>query len=325
MFLSIVLLIVGLLLLLYAADRLVYGAAVMSRSFGISPLIIGMTIVGVGTSLPELVVSLTAAIHGQRDMAVGNVLGSNITNILLILASSALIRPLVIHSQLVRRELPLLLVVTILCGLILIDSVLSRTDAVLLLLAGAGFMLLMVRVVKQVQHNGRDSLTTEQLAELPQPGRRSVAILWLLLGCLILPFASKMLIDNASVLAHHFGISELVIALTLLAAGNSLPELATAIAGAIKGEQDMVVGNVIGSNVFNLLIILPFSAFLSPGVIDPAVFQRDFWVMLAATGVLVLLCGYWQHRISHLAAALLLCAFIAYLVALFFNPFSLLS
>ncbi|MDT3252932.1 calcium/sodium antiporter [Serratia sp. root2] len=322
MFLAIALLIVGLFLLVYGADRLVYGAAVISRSLGVPPLIIGMTIVGIGTSLPELFVSTTAALNGQIDMAVGNVLGSNIANILLILGVAALIHPLAARSEVLRRELPLMLAVTVLCGFVLMDGTLSRLDGVVLLAAAAAFILLMLKIARLAQREGSDSLTVEQIAELPQDSSNTVAVLWLVLAFIILPLSSKMVVDNATVIAHYFGMSELVVGLTLIAIGTSLPELATTIAGALKGEDDMAIGNIIGSNIFNTVIVLGVPALLSPGSVDPAAFHRDYWVMLAVSIVLSALCIGRKHRIGHLAGALLLCGFIAYLAVLFFNPFN---
>jgi cation:H+ antiporter len=280
-----------------------------------------MTIVGIGTSLPELIVSITAALNGQTDIAVGNVLGSNITNILLILGVAALIHPLVEHSEILRRELPLMLAVTVLCGLVLMNNQLSRLDGFLLLAAAAGYILLMLKIARQAQREGNDSLTMEQLAELPQDSSNTVAVLWLVLAFIILPLASKMIIDNATVIAHYFGFSELLVGLTIIAIGTSLPELATSIAGALKGEDDMAIGNIIGSNIFNTVIVLGVTAMLSPGSIDPAAFQRDYWVMLAASILLSALCIRRKRRIGHRAGALLLCGFIAYLAVLFFNPF----
>lgn len=321
MFLAIALFIVGLFLLVYGADRLVYGAAVISRSLGMPPLIIGMTIVSIGTSLPELFVSVTAALNGQSDMAVGNVLGSNITNILLILGVAAVIHPLAVRSEILRRELPLMLAVTVLCGLVLMNSQLSRLDGALLLAAAAGFITLMLKIARLAQREGNDSLTREQMAELPQSGSTTVATLWLVLAFIILPLASRMVVDNATVIAHYFGMSELAVGLTMIAVGTSLPELATSIAGALKGEGDMAIGNIIGSNIFNMAIVLGVPALLSPSRLDPAAFQRDYWVMLAAIIALSALCIGRKHRIGHLAGALLLCGFIAYLALLFFNPF----
>lgn len=325
MFLAIVLLIVGLFLLVYGADRLVYVAAVISHSLGGPPLIIGITIVGIGTSLTELIISITAALKGQIDMALGNVLGSNIANILLALGGTALIHPLVAHSEVLQRKLPLMLAVTVLCGFVLMENPLSQLDGVLLLATAARFILLMLKIARLAQREGRDSLTVEQIAELPQDSSNTVAVLWLVLAFIILPLSSEMVVKNAPVIAHHFGMSELVVGLTIIAIGTNLPDLATSIAGALKGEGDMAIDNIIGSNIFNTVIVLGVSALLSTGSVDPAAFQRDYWVMLAASILLSALCIGRKHRIGHLAGALLLCGFIAYLALLFFNPFSTFS
>ncbi|MCC3702485.1 calcium/sodium antiporter [Rouxiella badensis] len=320
MLLASVLMVVGLFLLVYAADRLVYGAAVLAGSIGIPPLIIGMTVVGVGISLPELVVSTTAAINGQMDLAVGNVIGSNITNILLILGGAALIHPLSVRSDILRRELPLMLIVTVLCGFLLSDSELSRWDGVALITAAAIFLLLMIKIARMSEQVGQDTLTREQMAELPQDGSNTVAFLWLALGFIIMPLASNMIVDNASVIARYFGVSELVIGLTVIAIGTSLPELATFIAGAIKGEDDIALGNIIGANIFNMCLVLGLPALVAPGHFNPDAFHRDYWVMLVVSVVLTGLCLMRKHRIGHLAGALLLCGFVAYLALLFYVP-----
>ncbi|MEH2920736.1 calcium/sodium antiporter [Samsonia erythrinae] len=311
------LLCIGLLLLVYGADRLVYGAAVLARSLGLPPFVIGITIVGFGTSLPELIVSVTAALNDQNDMAVGNVMGSNIANILLILGSAALIRPLTVHSDLLRRELPLMLSVTLLCGILLHDSDLSRADGMLLLFSAILCLVLILRMAQLAQQGG-DILAREQLAELPQDdSNQMVAVLWLILGMIILPMAARMVVDNATVIARYFNISELTIGLTVLAIGTSLPELATAIVGTLKKEDDIALGNLVGSNTFNIAIVLGIPALLSPGSLDPQVFQRDYWVMLAASVLLTALCLSKKRRIGQGAGALLCCAFIAYLAVLF--------
>lgn len=320
MLLATILLIVGLLLLSYAADRLVYGAAVLSRSMGVPPLVTGMTIVGIGISLPELVVSTTAAIGGQRDLAIGNAIGSNIINILLILGGAALIHPLRVQSDILRRELPLLLLITALCGVLLSDLQLSRLDGVILLLSAALFCLLMLKIARLAQREGSDPLTTEQLAELPQDSSNTVAVLWLLLAVVMMPLAAGMIVDNATVIARYFGVSELVIGLTVIAVGTSLPELATFVAGALKGEDDIALGNIIGANIFNLCIVLGIPALIAPGPFAPEAFRRDYWVMLAVSGVLAGLCLLRQHRIGRRAGALLLCGFMAYLAWLLLFP-----
>lgn len=259
------LLIIGLVLLVYGADRLVFSAAILCRSVGIPPLIIGMTVVGIGTSLPELIVSFSAASHGQMDIAVGTAMGSNITNILLILGGAALLHPLSVHSNLVRRELPLMLLVTLLCGVTLFDNELSRNDGLALIAIAALYLWFIIKIARRAERDNNDSLTREQLAELPRDEvGNTVAFLWLAVALIVLPMSTRMVIDNATVIADYFGVSELVIGLTIISVGTSLPELATVIAGALKGEDDIAIGNLIGSNIYNTAIVLGLPALIHP-------------------------------------------------------------
>lgn len=265
MLLAMALLIIGLLLVAYGADRLVFAASILCRTFGIPPLIIGMTVVSIGTSLPEIIVSAAASLHGQLDLAVGAALGSNITNILLILGLAALVRPFTVHSDVLRRELPLMLFVSVVAGSVLHDGQLSRSDGIFLLLLAVLWLLFIVKIARLAERQGNDSLTREQLAELPREGGLPVAFLWLGIALVIMPMATRMVIDNATVLANYFAMSELTLGLTVIAVGTSLPELATAIAGVRKGENDIAVGNLIGANIFNLAIVLGLPALIAPG------------------------------------------------------------
>src|SRR5471030_2418918 len=298
MFFATSLLVIGLILLVYGADRLVYSAAIISRSLGVAPWLIGCTIVAFGTSVPELLVSVTAALNHQIDMTVGNIIGSNITNILLIVGGAALIKPITFHSDIVRRELPLMLTATVLCGLVLADHTLSRVDGMILLLAAVGYVAAVVHISRRALREGNDSLTREQLAELPSDSSNTVAVLWLALAFIIMPISAHIVIDNASVVARHLGASDLVIGLTVLAVGTSLPELATVIAGALKGENDIALGNIIGSNIVNSVIVLGVPALVSPGPFNSLAFTRDYWVMLAASVVLTLFCLGKRRRIG---------------------------
>lgn len=284
MLLATALLIVGLLLVVYSADRLVFAASILCRTFGIPPLIIGMTVVSIGTSLPEIIVSLAASLHEQRDLAVGTALGSNIINILLILGLAALVRPFTVHSDVLRRELPLMLLVSVVAGSVLYDGQLSRSDGIFLLFLAVLWLLFIVKLARQ----GTDSLTREQLAELPRDGGLPVAFLWLGIALIIMPVATRMVVDNATVLANYFAISELTMALTAIAIGTSLPELATAIAGVRKGENDIAVGNIIGANIFNIVIVLGLPALITPGEIDPLAYSRDYSVMLLVSIIFAL-------------------------------------
>lgn len=324
MLLAAALLVIGLVLLVYGADRLVFSAAILCRSLGIPPLIIGMTIVGIGTSLPELIVSFTAAAHGQMDMAVGTAMGSNITNILLILGGAALLHPLTVHSNLVRRELPLMLLVMLLSGVMLCDHRLSRGDGVALLAIALLYLWFIIRIARRAECENSDTLTREQLAELPRDDAgNTVAFLWLAVALIILPMSTRMVIDNATVIADYFGVSELVIGLTIISVGTSLPELATVIAGALKGEDDIAIGNLIGSNIYNLAIVLGLPALMQPDEFDSAAFARDYWVMLGVSAVFMLICLQRSRRIGRRAGAILLVGFIAWVAVLYLQPFSL--
>lgn len=321
MLVAIALLIIGLALLVYGADRLVFSAAILSRSFGIPPLIIGVTVVGMGTSLPELIVSVSAAAHGQMDIAVGTALGSNITNILLILGGAALLHPLTVHSNLIRRELPLMLLVALLCGIILFDNQLSRGNGLALIALAACWLLCAITFARRAERENSDTLTREQLAELPRDDiNNTVAFLWLAVALIILPVSSRMVIDNATVMANYYGISELVIALTLVSVGTSLPELATVIAGALKGEDDIAIGNLIGSNIYNVVFVLGIPALVYPDSFDSSAFARDYWIMLGVSTLFTLICLQRSRRIGRVAGAMLLCGFILWVVMLYGFP-----
>lgn len=324
MLLATALLVIGLVLLVYGADRLVFSAAILCRSLGIPPIIIGMTIVGIGTSLPELIVSFTAATYGQMDIAVGTAIGSNITNILLILGGAALLHPLTVHSMLVRRELPLMLLVTLLCGVMLFDNQLSRGDGLALIAIAFLYLLFIIRIARRAERDNSDSLTREQVAELPRDDAgNTVAFLWLAVALIILPMSTRMVIDNATVIADYLGVSELVIGLTIISVGTSLPELATVIAGALKGEDDIAIGNLIGSNIYNMAIVLGLPALIQPGAFDSVVIERDYWVMLGVSALFTLICLQRSRRIGRRAGAVLLAGFIIWVAVLYLQPLSL--
>ncbi|WP_238082781.1 MULTISPECIES: calcium/sodium antiporter [Pseudescherichia] len=313
MLLAMALLIIGLLLVVYSADRLVFAASILCRSVGIPPLIIGMTVVTIGTSLPEIMVSMAASLHGQMDLAIGTALGSNIVNILLILGLAALFHPFTVHSDILRREIPLMLIVSALAGAVLYDGQLSRTDGLFLLLLAVLWLVFIVKIGRQ----GNDSLTREQLAELPHEGSLSVAFLWLGVALIVMPMATRMVIDNATVLANVLGMSELTIGLTVIAIGTSLPELATAIAGTRKGEDDIAIGNIIGSSIINIAIVLGLPALIVPGSFNPLAFTRDYGVMLAVSVIFALLCWRRQRQTGRGAGALLIGGFIIWMAMLY--------
>ncbi|EIU6831604.1 calcium/sodium antiporter [Vibrio parahaemolyticus] len=315
---AVALLIVGLVLLVWSADKLVFGSAAIARNVGISPLVIGMTILAMGSSAPEMMVSATAAWDGKTDTAVGNVLGSNIANIALILGITALIKPLSISSAVIRRELPLMIAVTVLAGILLWNSHLGFYEGVLLFVLFGAFLFAMLQISRKEQKSG-DAFLEDQESEIPQGVNNPKAIMWVVIGLILLPLAASLLVDNAVIIAKHFGMSDLVIGLTIIAIGTSLPELAASLAGVLKGEDDMAVGNIIGSNVFNILAVMGLPGIINPSTLSEYAMGRDFWVMLGVSLLLVAMCLGKSRSINRLEGAILFTCFLGYQVYLFAN------
>ena len=304
----------GLVLLIWGADRFVTGAAGLALRLGISTLVIGLTVVGFATSAPEMLVSASAAMAGNPGLAVGNALGSNIANIGLVLGITAIVVPLGMGSGTLRRELPLLLAVTLLAVLLLLDRELGRWDGIILLTSLVLVMTWIVRMAKTSPAD--DPMVAEFDDEIPKEGTLAGFIGWLVLGLLVLLGGAQLLVWGAVNIAHAMGVSDLVIGLTIVAIGTSLPELAASIAGVLKGEPDIAVGNVIGSNMFNLLAVMGIAGAIHPAAIADDVLTRDYPVMVAMTlalGLLVygLLGG--RGRITRIEGGLLLAAYIGYL------------
>ena len=315
---AIAFLIIGLGFLVWSADKLVYGAAALARNFGISPLVIGMTILAMGSSAPEMMVSATAALDGKTDTAVGNVLGSNIANIALILGITALIKPLSISSGVIRRELPLMIGVTLLAGALLWDNHLGFYEGVLLFVLFAAFLFAMLQISRSEKKNG-DAFLEEQESEVPEGVSNPKAVMWVVVGLIILPLAANMLVDNAVVIAKFFGMSDLVIGLTIIAVGTSLPELAASLAGVMKGEDDMAVGNIIGSNVFNILAVMGIPGILNPSILSEFAMGRDFWVMLGVSLLLVVMALGKSRSVNRIEGGVLIVTFVAYQSYLLMN------
>lgn len=315
---AIAFLIIGLGFLVWSADKLVYGAAALARNFGISPLVIGMTILAMGSSAPEMMVSATAALDGKTDTAVGNVLGSNIANIALILGITALIKPLSISSAVIRRELPLMIGVTLLAGALLWDNHLGFYEGVLLFVLFGAFLFAMLQISRSEKKNG-DAFLDEQESEIPEGVSNPKAAMWVVIGLIILPLAADMLVDNAVIIAKYFGMSDLVIGLTIIAVGTSLPELAASLAGVMKGEDDMAVGNIIGSNVFNILAVMGIPGILNPSILSEFAMGRDFWVMLGVSLLLVVMALGKSRSVNRIEGGVLIVTFVAYQSYLLMN------
>ena len=312
----------GLALLVWSADRFVEGAASTARHFGMPSLLIGMVIVGFGTSAPEMVVSALAASQGNPGLALGNAYGSNITNIALILGVTALISPIAVHSQVLRKELPILTAVTALAAWQLRDGEVTRSDAAVLLVV---FGALMVWTIWQGLRTKADALESEMEQELDirtMPMRR--AVFWLVVGLLLLIVSSRILVWGAVEIAHGFGVSDLIIGLTIVAVGTSLPELAASIIATRKGEHDIALGNVLGSNLFNTLAVVGIAGMIHPMMVGPEVFNRDILVMAVLTLSLFVI-GYGFRgpgRINRVEGTVLLACYVGYTAYLISTVFT---
>ena len=287
MALPLLMIFLGLIMLVWSADIFVEGAASIARHFGMSPLLIGMIVVGFGTSSPELSVSALSALQGNPGIALGNAYGSNITNIALILGLTAIISPIAVHSQIIRRELPILLAVTLFIFAQLFDGELSRADAILQLLV---FALVMLWMTKAGLKSKPDTFEVEIESELKEHTMSfSQAMIWLIAGLILLIISSRLLVWGAVSIAHDLGVSDLIIGLTVVAIGTSLPELASSIMAAHKGEHDLALGNIIGSNLFNTLAVVGIAGTLHPMQIPTEIIHRDWIVMAILTLALFVL------------------------------------
>ncbi len=301
----------GLVFLVVSADRFVLGAAAVARNLGVSSLVIGLTVVGFGTSAPEMLVSALAAWQGNPGLAVGNALGSNIANIGLVLGGTALLAPIVVRSETLRKELLVLLFVTLGCYLLSLDGVLGMVDGGVMLVALVTILWWMVRAAKQ---NRQDSYSVELESEKSSDFGLEVAIFWTLLGLLGLVLSSRLLIWAAVEIAQFFGVSDLVIGLTVVALGTSLPELATSIGAVLKKEDDLAIGNVIGSNLYNLLAVYSLPGIIHPGALEASVLSRDFpWMIGFTIALFIIGYGFFKRRVlGRLEGGLLVMAFVAY-------------
>lgn len=306
----------GLALLVWSADRFVEGSASTARYFGMPPLLIGMVIVGFGTSAPEMVVSALASLQGNPGIALGNAYGSNITNIALILGLTALIKPITVHSQVLRKELPILTAITALAAWQVWDGEITLMDALVLLGVFAG---LMSWTIWQGMTTKADALSGEMEQELEvhaMPLRS--AVIWLIVGLLLLIVSSRILVWGAVEVAHAFGVSDLIIGLTIIAIGTSLPELASSIIATRKGEHDIALGNILGSNLFNTLAVVGIAGAIHPMTVAPEVFSRDIMVMAVLT-VSLFVVGYGFRgpgRITRFEGVVLLLCYVGYTVYL---------
>lgn len=313
MLLSVLAICIGLVVLLWSADRFVDGAAIMARHYGMPPLLIGMLVIGFGTSAPEIVVSGLASWQGNPGLALGNGFGSNIANIALILGFTAVLSPIAVHSQVLKKELPLLVVATLVVGYLMLDLEISRFDGWLMLLAFVfiiGFSI--YQALKKSNDDGFIEEVEAELAEKEMP--ISKAIIWVVFGLILLTASSRFLVWGAINVAEFFNVSDLVIGLTVIALGTSLPELAASISAVRKNEHDLAIGNVIGSNLFNTLVVIGLAGTIHPMQIESFVLYRDWVIMFTLTLSLFIL-GYGvlgRRRINRIEGGLLLVIYFSY-------------
>jgi len=315
MLLAMIAVLAGIALLVWSADRFVDGASSVARNLRVPPIVIGLTIVSIGTSLPEMIVAAVAALDSNRDLGIGNAIGSNIANIGLVLGVTALIMPLAVQSITLRREMPVLLLITTFAFVLMSDGVLDFLDGIMLL---AGLVLMLIWIARIGMKDRHDPLVQEFTASVPDQMSMRQSVFWFIAGLLVLIISSRMVVWGAVEIAHAFGVSDLIIGLTIVAIGTSLPELVASITSALKGEADLAIGNIIGSNMFNLLAVLAMPALIHPGAFAPQALLRDFPIMLAFTiALFVVSFGLKLGRINRFEGALLLAGFIAYLYLLF--------
>lgn len=310
----------GLILLVWSSDRFVVGASAVARNLGVSPLLIGLTIVAIGTSAPEILVSALAAVNGNPGLAIGNAFGSNIANIGLVLGVAAMVSPLLVDSGILRRELPLMILVMTLVGVLMLDYSLDHRDGVVLFIGSAVLLGLMI-TMGLTARGGADPVEKEYEQEMSATIPHGRALFWLITGSVTLLASSRAVVWGAVGVAQTLGVSDVLIGLTIVAIGTSLPELAASVTSALKGEHDIAIGNVVGSNMFNLLPVLGLPALIAPGEFAPAVLQRDFVVMLGLGAALLIMAYGFRGpgRINRWEGAGLVIVFAGYQAWLYFS------
>lgn len=304
--------IAGLVLLIWGADRFVHGAAATARNMGIAPLLIGLTIVAFATSAPEILVSVVASLRGEPGLAFGNAIGSNIVNIGLVLGCVAIVRPIQLRSATLQREMPALLAVTLLTVSLFLDSYLGRIDGIVML---TGLVIVMFWLARLgLRSAPSDPIKIDFEAEIPANVTMRMAIFWLLVGLVTLLVGAQLLVDGSIEIARLIGVSEVVIGILLVAFGTSLPELAVSLVSAMKGEYGLAIGNIVGSNIFNLLAVIGIAATIAPATLEPSVLSLHIFVMVAFTLVLFAMTYDYDGKseLSRIEGIALLLAFIAY-------------
>ena len=304
----------GISLLVWSADRFTDGAAAIARNMGISPLIVGLTIVAMGSSAPEVIVSINSALKGTPGLAIGNAIGSNIANIAMVLGISALVSPLRVESETLKREIPILFAFMILAFVLLVDLTLSFSDGLILLLSLAGYLIWLTKAAASTRSKP-DLMLKEIVEELPDEMPTGKAIFWLVIGLILLQMSSNILVLGATNIAHQYHVSDFIIGITVIAVGTSLPELAASVTGVLKGEHELAIGNVIGSNIFNLLAVLGIPGLINGAIIEQDILNLDYALMFGLTVAMSIMA--WGRKnspgeITRLEGGILLACFIGY-------------
>ena len=302
----------GLILLIWGADRFVHGAAAGARNLGVPPLLIGLTIVAFATSAPEILVSIVAAVRGEPGLAFGNAIGSNVANIGLVLGATAMLRPIQLRSATLRREMPALLAVSLLTVSLFLDTFLSRVDGLVML---TGLVIVMIWLARlSMRSAANDPLIEDYDAEIPKDVSMPMAVVWFLIGFVALLVGADFLVEGSIEIARALGVTEIVIGVTLVALGTSLPELAVSVVSVLKGEHGLAIGNIVGSNIFNLLAVIGIAAAIEPSALAPSVLSLHMFVMVAFTLVLFAMTYDYDGKseLSRLEGFALLVAYVSY-------------
>ena len=306
------LIVAGLVLLIWGADRFVHGASAAARNMGVAPLLIGLTIVAFATSAPEILVSVVASSQGNPGLAFGNAIGSNIVNIGLVLGVTAVVRPIPLESATLRREMPALLAVSLLTVSLFLDTRLSRPDGIVMLTGLAIVMIWFVRLGIRSAEN--DPIKMDYEAEIPKDVSTRMAVIWLVVGLGVLLIGAEWLVNGSIGVAQSLGVSDVVIGITIVAFGTSVPELAVSLVSALRGEYGLAIGNIVGSNIFNLLAVIGIAATIHPATVAPSVLSLHIFVMVAFTLVLFAMTYDYDGKaiLSRIEGVALLAAYLAY-------------
>lgn len=313
---TLITMILGFIGLLWSANHLITGASGIASYYRIPPLVIGLTLVAIGASLPGIMIAISAAIEGRNEIAIGNAVGANIANIGLVLGLTILLRPLTINSSILRREYPLLFLVMLFTYSLMLDGYLSVIDGCLFLV---GCIILIGYFIFLARRSKNDSLAKEFRQKINIKRAMKANLVSVIIGLVILPLSAHFLVKSAIQIAYWFGISDLVMGLTIIAIGTSLPNIATSLIAAFKGQDDIAVGNILGSNMFNLLIVIAFPSIINPSAISHTVLWRDIPVMFVITLVLLLVNYHYKKKIERWHGGLLLLIYCCYMISLIFN------